>query len=167
MKIITPCYPQANTTSKVSGLQLLAIKTELFRGLAITQSIVDAKGSVPIEHALDRLLSPFSFFDRYTHFIMVTASAETKVLSTHSRKPKTPFDFRVTARLIRVFNSAPLPPHLPRHFIPFSHSAGRIHRAQRRRRHIHRRRPQQPNSAHGSRERHTRRHRPPPARVGA
>ncbi len=89
MKIITPCYPQANTTSKVSGLQLLAIKTELFRGLAITQSIVDAKGSVPIEQALDRLLSPFSFFERYTHFVMVTASAETKVFPRfqENRKP--------------------------------------------------------------------------------
>lgn len=79
MKIITPCYPQANTTSKVSNLQLLAIKTELFRGLAITQSIIDGKGAVPAEQALDRLLSPFSFFDRYTHYIMITASAETKV----------------------------------------------------------------------------------------
>jgi hypothetical protein len=117
MKIITPCYPQANTTSKVSGLQLLAIKTELFRGLAITQSIVDAKGSVPIEHALDRLLSPFSFFDRYTHFIMVTASAESKVFSTHSRKPKTPFDLRVTAPS-PACSIPPPSPALAQHFIP-------------------------------------------------
>jgi hypothetical protein len=78
MKIITPCYPQANTTSKVSNLQLLAIKTELSRGLALAQSIVDARGS-NMSEVLDRLLSPFSFFDRYTHYIMITASAETKV----------------------------------------------------------------------------------------
>ena len=78
MKIITPCYPQANTTSKVSNLQLFAIKIELSRGLALAQSIVDARGSNMAE-VLDRLLSPFSFFDRYTHYIMITASAETKV----------------------------------------------------------------------------------------
>jgi hypothetical protein len=76
MKIITPCYPQANTTSKVSNLQLLAIKTELSRGLALAQSIVDFSN---MSEVLDRLLSPFSFFDRYTHYIMITASAETKV----------------------------------------------------------------------------------------
>ena len=164
MKIITPCYPQMNTTSKVSNLQLLAIKVpsvaqfqnrrlpllkphtpshhcqpafpnlkpfqaELCRGLALTQSIVDCQGrsqtpnlepqtpnlkpqtphliphSTPppgsnLSNTLDLLLSPFrftnasqplsspppssaashslctcSFFDRYTHYIMVTASA--------------------------------------------------------------------------------------------
>jgi hypothetical protein len=112
MKIITPCYPQANTTSKVSSLQLLAIKTELSRGLAITQSIIDAKGSVPIEHALDRLLSPFSFFDRYTHYIMVTASAQTMVF------PR----FRNVSHV--------LPPH--------SQTTGRVRCAQRRRQHIYR-----------------------------
>jgi hypothetical protein len=62
MKIITPCYPQANTTSKVSNLQLLAIKTELYRGWALTQRIIDARGpnqAANMAELLDRLLSPF------------------------------------------------------------------------------------------------------------
>ncbi len=82
MKIITPCYPQANTTSKVSNLQLLAIKTELFRGWALTQKIIDSRGPKQAESMsclLDELLSPFNFFDRYTHYAVIKASAETQV----------------------------------------------------------------------------------------
>ena len=48
-------------------------QAELCRGLALTQSIVDARGA-NLAEALDRLLSPFNFFDRYTHYIMVAGT---------------------------------------------------------------------------------------------
>lgn len=82
MKIITPCYPQANTTMKVLNLQLLAIKTELYRGWALTQKIVEARGpnqGAAMAEYLDQLLSPFNFFDRYTHYAVIKATAETQV----------------------------------------------------------------------------------------
>ncbi len=82
MKIITPCYPQANTTMKVLNLQLLAIKTELYRGWGLTQKIVEARGpnqGAAMAEYLDQLLSPFNFFDRYTHYAVIKATAETQV----------------------------------------------------------------------------------------
>lgn len=151
MKIITPCYPQANTTSKVLNLQLLAIKTELYRGWGLTQRIVESRGpnqGAVMAEVLDQLLSPFNFFDRYTHYAVIKATAETQVAL---------YSLRIL----------PEPRHFSSHFAAFSHITGFICFSQRRHRNLRRGRPPQPHPDDGGGEGYARGHSPSSAVVGA
>lgn len=69
MPIITPVYPQQNSTFNVS-VSTRTIITEAFKaGLAITEEILCGKQS------WDKLFEAPMFFMKYKHFIVLLASA--------------------------------------------------------------------------------------------
>ncbi|XP_078591814.1 poly(A) polymerase beta-like [Branchiostoma floridae x Branchiostoma japonicum] len=72
MPIITPAYPQQNSTYNVS-LSTRAIMQEEFKiGLQVTQEIFEGKAT------WDKLFEPGSFFGKYKHYIVLSTSATSK-----------------------------------------------------------------------------------------
>ncbi|EDW74821.2 uncharacterized protein Dwil_GK15696 [Drosophila willistoni] len=71
MPIITPAYPQQNSTFNVSESTKKVILTEFNRGMNITDEIM--LGRVPWE----RLFEAPSFFYRYRHFIVLLVNSQT------------------------------------------------------------------------------------------
>ncbi|KAJ8678749.1 hypothetical protein QAD02_014536 [Eretmocerus hayati] len=69
MPIITPAYPQQNSTFNVS-LSTRAIMQEAFEnGLSITEEIIMGKAS------WDKLFEPPNFFSKYKHYVVLLASS--------------------------------------------------------------------------------------------
>ncbi|EDW48631.1 GM19819 [Drosophila sechellia] len=71
MPIITPAYPQQNSTFNVSESTKKVILTEFNRGMNITDEIM--LGRIPWE----RLFEAPSFFYRYRHFIVLLVNSQT------------------------------------------------------------------------------------------
>ncbi|KAL5288536.1 hrg family protein [Megaselia abdita] len=71
MPIITPAYPQQNSTFNVSESTKKVILIEFNRGMAIADEIMLGKAS------WDRLFEAPSFFYRYRHFIVLLVSSQT------------------------------------------------------------------------------------------
>ncbi|XP_042335585.1 poly(A) polymerase gamma [Sceloporus undulatus] len=72
MPIITPAYPQQNSTYNVST-STRAIMVEEFRyGLMVADEIFQGKSDWP------KLLEPPSFFQKYKHYIVLIASSSTE-----------------------------------------------------------------------------------------
>lgn len=71
MPIITPAYPQQNSTFNVSASTRTIMMEEFRAGLDITDDIM--QGKQPWEH----LFEPPLFFLKYKHFIMLLVSANT------------------------------------------------------------------------------------------
>ncbi|CAH0718570.1 unnamed protein product, partial [Brenthis ino] len=69
MPIITPAYPQQNSTFNVSASTRTVIMEEFRLGLAITDEIMLGKCG------WERLFEAPNFFSRYKHFIMLMASS--------------------------------------------------------------------------------------------
>ncbi|KAM9257676.1 poly(A) polymerase gamma [Cariama cristata] len=72
MPIITPAYPQQNSTYNVSTSTRAVIVEELKRGLAVTNEILQGKSD------WSKLFEPLNFFQKYKHYIVLTASASTE-----------------------------------------------------------------------------------------
>lgn len=71
MPIITPAYPQQNSTFNVSESTKKVILTEFNRGMSITDEIMLGRVS------WDRLFEAPSFFYRYRHFIVLLVNSQT------------------------------------------------------------------------------------------
>ncbi|CAG9790114.1 unnamed protein product, partial [Diatraea saccharalis] len=69
MPIITPAYPQQNSTFNVSASTRSVIMEEFRQGLAITDEIMLGKCS------WEKLFEAPNFFSRYKHFIVLLAAA--------------------------------------------------------------------------------------------
>ncbi|XP_065445697.1 poly(A) polymerase gamma isoform X1 [Chrysemys picta bellii] len=72
MPIITPAYPQQNSTYNVSTSTRAVMVEEFKQGLAVTDEILQGKSDWP------KLLEPPNFFQKYKHYIVLTASASTE-----------------------------------------------------------------------------------------
>ncbi|XP_025919905.1 poly(A) polymerase gamma isoform X4 [Apteryx rowi] len=72
MPIITPAYPQQNSTYNVSTSTRTVMVEEFKHGLAVTNEILQGKSDWP------KLLEPPNFFQKYKHYIVLTASASTE-----------------------------------------------------------------------------------------
>uniref|UniRef100_A0A8D0GRB2 polynucleotide adenylyltransferase n=1 Tax=Sphenodon punctatus TaxID=8508 RepID=A0A8D0GRB2_SPHPU len=72
MPIITPAYPQQNSTYNVSTSTRAIMVEEFRQGLAVTDEILQGKSDWP------KLLEPPIFFQKYKHYIVLTASASTE-----------------------------------------------------------------------------------------
>ncbi|XP_068796460.1 poly(A) polymerase gamma isoform X5 [Struthio camelus] len=72
MPIITPAYPQQNSTYNVSTSTRAVMVEEFKHGLAVTNEILQGKSDWP------KLLEPPNFFQKYKHYIVLTASASTE-----------------------------------------------------------------------------------------
>ncbi|XP_010572597.1 PREDICTED: LOW QUALITY PROTEIN: poly(A) polymerase gamma-like, partial [Haliaeetus leucocephalus] len=72
MPIITPAYPQQNSTCKVSISTRAVMVEELKHGLAVTNEILQGKSD------WSKLFEPLNFFQKYKHYIVLTASASTE-----------------------------------------------------------------------------------------
>ncbi|NWX99944.1 PAPOG polymerase, partial [Nothoprocta ornata] len=72
MPIITPAYPQQNSTYNVSTSTRAVMVEEFKHGLAVTNEILQGKSDWP------KLLEPPNFFQKYKHYIVLTASAITE-----------------------------------------------------------------------------------------
>ncbi|XP_067845152.1 poly(A) polymerase gamma isoform X3 [Heptranchias perlo] len=72
MPIITPAYPQQNSTFNVSSSTRTIMVEEFKQGLAITDEILQCK----IDWS--KLFEPPNFFQKYKHYIVLTASASTE-----------------------------------------------------------------------------------------
>ncbi|NWI19050.1 PAPOG polymerase, partial [Crypturellus soui] len=72
MPIITPAYPQQNSTYNVSTSTRAVMVEEFKHGLAITNEILQGKSDWP------KLLEPPNFFQKHKHYIVLTASAFTE-----------------------------------------------------------------------------------------
>ena len=72
MPIITPAYPQQNSTFNVSRSSLQVIKNELELSLGICENIMNGKAT------WDKLFEPPNFFGKYKHFIVLEASSNTE-----------------------------------------------------------------------------------------
>lgn len=71
MPIITPAYPQQNSTFNVSLSTRTIMMEEFKAGLHITDDIMLGKSS------WDKLFEPSPFFLKYKHFIVLLVMAET------------------------------------------------------------------------------------------
>ncbi|XP_037914703.1 poly(A) polymerase type 3 isoform X2 [Hermetia illucens] len=71
MPIITPAYPQQNSTFNVTESTKKVILAEFNRGMATTEEIMLCKAT------WDRLFEAPSFFYRYRHFIVLLVSSNT------------------------------------------------------------------------------------------
>lgn len=71
MPIITPAYPQQNSTFNVSLSTRTIIMEEFKVGLHITGDIIVGKAT------WDKLFEPPPFFLKYKHFIVLLVMAET------------------------------------------------------------------------------------------
>ncbi|NXO50937.1 PAPOG polymerase, partial [Aramus guarauna] len=72
MPIITPAYPQQNSTYNVSASTRAVIIEEFKHGLAVTNEILQGKSD------WSKLFEPLNFFQMYKHYIVLTASASTE-----------------------------------------------------------------------------------------
>lgn len=72
MPIITPAYPQQNSTYNVSTSTRTVMVEEFKQGLAVTDEILQGKSD------WSKLLEPPNFFQKYRHYIVLTASASTE-----------------------------------------------------------------------------------------
>uniref|UniRef100_A0A663E583 Poly(A) polymerase n=1 Tax=Aquila chrysaetos chrysaetos TaxID=223781 RepID=A0A663E583_AQUCH len=72
MPIITPAYPQQNSTYNVSTSTRAVMAEEFKHGLAVTNEILQGKSD------WSKLFEPLNFFQKYKHYIVLTASASTK-----------------------------------------------------------------------------------------
>jgi len=70
MPIITPAYPQMNSTYNVSNSTLRVMQEEFKSSLAICEEILSSKAT------WDKLFEPPNFFTKYRHFIVLEASSE-------------------------------------------------------------------------------------------
>lgn len=71
MPIITPAYPQQNSTFNVSVSTRTIMQEEFKGGLAITEDIMNGTA------AWDKLFEPPNFFGRYRHYIVLLTSSLT------------------------------------------------------------------------------------------
>ncbi|XP_061819086.1 poly(A) polymerase gamma [Nerophis lumbriciformis] len=72
MPIITPAYPQQNSTYNVSSSTRTIMSEEFEYGLSVTDEILQGKAEWP------KLFEPPNFFQKYKHYIVLTASASTE-----------------------------------------------------------------------------------------
>lgn len=72
MPIITPAYPQQNSTFNVSSSTKAVMQDEFKKGLAITDDIMFGKAD------WTKLFESSSFFLKYRHFIVLQATASSK-----------------------------------------------------------------------------------------
>nr|XP_060636975.1 poly(A) polymerase gamma [Anolis sagrei ordinatus] len=72
MPIITPAYPQQNSTYNVSTSTRAIMVEEFKHGLVVTDEIFQGKSDWP------KLLEPPNFFQKYKHYIVLTASSFTE-----------------------------------------------------------------------------------------
>ncbi|XP_060728604.1 poly(A) polymerase gamma isoform X1 [Tachysurus vachellii] len=72
MPIITPAYPQQNSTYNVSTSTRTIMSEEFKYGLAVTDEILLGKAE------WSKLFEPPNFFQKYKHYIVLTASASTE-----------------------------------------------------------------------------------------
>ncbi|XP_010136686.1 PREDICTED: poly(A) polymerase gamma, partial [Buceros rhinoceros silvestris] len=72
MPIITPAYPQQNSSYNVSTSTRAVMVEEFKHGLAVTNDILQGKAD------WSKLFEPLNFFEKYKHYIVLTASASTK-----------------------------------------------------------------------------------------
>ncbi|XP_063774289.1 poly(A) polymerase gamma isoform X2 [Pseudophryne corroboree] len=72
MPIITPAYPQQNSTYNASTSTRAIIVEEFRQGLAVTDEILQGKAD------WSKLFEPLNFFQKYKHYIVLTASASTE-----------------------------------------------------------------------------------------
>lgn len=75
MPIITPAYPQQNSTFNVSVSTRTIMQEAFENGLAITEEIIMGKAT------WDKLFEPPNFFGKYKHYIVLLA----KSLSTEDQ----------------------------------------------------------------------------------
>lgn len=67
MPIITPAYPQQNSTFNVSVSTRTIMQEAFENGLAITEEIIIGKAT------WDKLFEPPNFFGKYKHYIVLLA----------------------------------------------------------------------------------------------
>uniref|UniRef100_A0AAR2KV13 polynucleotide adenylyltransferase n=1 Tax=Pygocentrus nattereri TaxID=42514 RepID=A0AAR2KV13_PYGNA len=72
MPIITPAYPQQNSTYNVSTSTRTIMSEEFKYGLTVTDEILQGKAD------WSKLFEPPNFFQKYKHYIVLTASASTE-----------------------------------------------------------------------------------------
>lgn len=72
MPIITPAYPQQNSTYNVSTSTRTIMSEEFKYGLSVTDEILQGKAE------WSKLFEPPSFFQKYKHYIVLSASASTE-----------------------------------------------------------------------------------------
>ncbi|XP_051507140.1 poly(A) polymerase gamma isoform X1 [Myxocyprinus asiaticus] len=72
MPIITPAYPQQNSTYNVSTSTRTIMNEEFKNGLTVTDEILLGKAD------WSKLFEPPNFFQKYKHYIVLTASASTE-----------------------------------------------------------------------------------------
>ncbi|XP_068257626.1 poly(A) polymerase gamma [Nyctibius grandis] len=72
MPIITPTYPQQNSTYNVSTSTRAIMVEEFKHGLAVTNEILQGKSD------WTKLFEPLNFFQKYKHYIVLNASASTE-----------------------------------------------------------------------------------------
>ncbi|XP_045150046.1 poly(A) polymerase gamma isoform X2 [Echinops telfairi] len=72
MPIITPVYPQQNSTFNVSTSTRTIMVEEFKQGLTVTDEILQGKSD------WSKLFEPPNFFQKYRHYIVLTASASTE-----------------------------------------------------------------------------------------
>ncbi|XP_041353057.1 poly(A) polymerase type 3-like isoform X1 [Gigantopelta aegis] len=68
--IITPAYPQQNSTYNVTNSTRFTIMDEFQEGLAVVNRIYEGKGE------WSQLFEPSNFFQKYKHYIVLVARAE-------------------------------------------------------------------------------------------
>ena len=79
MPIITPAYPQQNSTFNVSRSTLKVMTEEFETSLKIVDEIINGKQVVEAgKNPWDRLFETPNFFGKYRHFIVLEASAHTE-----------------------------------------------------------------------------------------
>ncbi|XP_043226235.1 poly(A) polymerase type 3-like isoform X1 [Amphibalanus amphitrite] len=121
MPIITPAYPQQNSTFNVSNSTRTVMTEEFKTGLAVTNQILDS--SSPWE----LLFQPHSFFAKYRHYLMIVVSADTEddllefrgLVESKIRHLVTSLDRNQNISLVHV-NPETLPP--PPDSAPGAHS---------------------------------------------
>lgn len=69
MPIITPAYPQQNSTFNVSVSTRTIMQEEFETGLSITEEIIMGKAT------WEKLFEPPNFFGKYKHYIVLLASS--------------------------------------------------------------------------------------------
>lgn len=67
MPIITPAYPQQNSTFNVSASTRTIMQEAFENGLSITEEIIIGKAT------WDKLFEPPNFFSKYKHYIVLLA----------------------------------------------------------------------------------------------
>ncbi|XP_009079137.1 PREDICTED: poly(A) polymerase gamma, partial [Acanthisitta chloris] len=72
MPIITPAYPQQNSTYNVSTSTRAVMVEEFQRGLEVIDEILKGKSD------WSKLFEPLDFFQKYKHYVVLIASASTK-----------------------------------------------------------------------------------------